>query len=329
MARKRMISPEFLTDEKILELSIPARLFFIGTWLHANDEGVFKDSPKQLKAQIYPANEEITINIIIEYIKMMVNLKLFTKGTNIDDSPLLKVTNWNDWQRINRPTPSKYVFTPLQITEDSLKTHGVISDQSLNDHGSISDGSLPVEDSIVEVSIEEVKVEVKENSPKTNAQKIKDEFTFDRFYELYPRKIKKDMAFNAYKVIAAKYLADVYDGLERYVEKWKADKTGLEFIPYPSTWLNQKQWTDEIVIEEKSKKPKYQDGLDEEISKRNHNISMESKRMSAYLKKADDEAVEDIPDLNALRKDSNVQSIGDGIGQLMSQVEPDTSANGE
>ena len=51
--------------------------------------------------------------------------------------------------------------------------------------------------------------------------------------------------------------------------------------------------------------------------------------MSAYLKKADEEAIDDIPDLNALRKDSNVQSIGDGIGQLMSQVEPDTSANGE
>ena len=330
MSRKRMVSPEFYTDEKILELPIPARLMFIGIWNHADDEGVFKDSPKQLKAQIYPANEEITINTVIEYVKMMVNLKLLTKGTNIDKTSLLKITNFNVWQKINRPTPSKYVFTPLQITEDSLNDHGGLSERSVSDHGGLSEDSLPIEVKSKEDKLKEDNIKVKENSSKTKAQKIKDEFTFDRFYSLYPRKIKRDMAFNAYKVIAAKYLPDVYDGLDRYVKKWKAEGTNADFIPYPSTWLNQKQWTDDIVVNIQATQPKFKNDLDRQIHERNNNMVTETKRMTAYIKHADEIASDEVPDLNAMmKKESNAQPISEVIGQFMSQTQPDTSTDGE
>ena len=33
MPRIRTIKPEFWTDEKIIELSLPARLLFIGLWM--------------------------------------------------------------------------------------------------------------------------------------------------------------------------------------------------------------------------------------------------------------------------------------------------------
>ena len=57
MARKRMVSPEIWTDDKIIELTIEERLLFIGMWNFADDEGVMTNKPKQIKAQIFPIDD--------------------------------------------------------------------------------------------------------------------------------------------------------------------------------------------------------------------------------------------------------------------------------
>lgn len=49
MARIRTVKPEFWTDEKIVECSIPARLLFIGLFNFADDKGCLERSPKRIK----------------------------------------------------------------------------------------------------------------------------------------------------------------------------------------------------------------------------------------------------------------------------------------
>ena len=49
MPRKRMISPEFWTDETIIEIDLLARLLFISCWNFADDEGILKNNAKQMK----------------------------------------------------------------------------------------------------------------------------------------------------------------------------------------------------------------------------------------------------------------------------------------
>ena len=84
------------------------------------------------------------------------------------------------------------------------------------------------------------------------------EITFDMFYKLYPRKVGRftaNKSFNKLKK-ADKKLA--YDGLLNYIKIWKHDKTEKQFIPHPSTWLNQRRWEDEIdVPKTKKQKTKY------------------------------------------------------------------------
>ena len=315
-----MVSPEFYTDEKILELPIPARLMFIGIWNHANDEGILKNSSKQLKMQIYPADEDMTLSLIKQYLDLMVSLKLLTKGTNIDGTDLLKVTNWTDHQKINRPTLSKYVFTPLQLSEDSVRTHG-----------GLSEDSLPIEANIKEVKLKEDKLKedklkVKENSSK--AKDDKDEFTFDRFYQLYPRKIKKKNAETAFKRLSHKDKISAIQGIDRYNMHWSRNRVDKEFIPHPATWLNARQWEDDLVIEEKQ--PKFKDEMDRQIYERNQNVVKETKRMTAYIKHADEVACDEVPDLNAMmKKESNAQPINEAIGQFMSKAQSNTSSDGE
>jgi hypothetical protein len=57
MPKIRGIKPEFWTDEDVVELSIAARLLFIGLWNLACDNGHVPDKPKQIKMRILPADD--------------------------------------------------------------------------------------------------------------------------------------------------------------------------------------------------------------------------------------------------------------------------------
>jgi hypothetical protein len=57
MGKIRGIHPEFWTDEDIVELSLPARLLFIGLWNLACDNGHLDDKPKQIKMRILPSDD--------------------------------------------------------------------------------------------------------------------------------------------------------------------------------------------------------------------------------------------------------------------------------
>ena len=56
MARARNIKPGFFRNADLAELSVEARLLFIGLWTIADREGRLDDRPKQIKMEIYPAD---------------------------------------------------------------------------------------------------------------------------------------------------------------------------------------------------------------------------------------------------------------------------------
>src|SRR5580658_7195936 len=54
MPRIRTVKPEFFDDPDIANLSVVARLVFIGLWTQADREGRMRDEPKRLKARLLP-----------------------------------------------------------------------------------------------------------------------------------------------------------------------------------------------------------------------------------------------------------------------------------
>lgn len=56
MARARGIKPGFFRNADLAELPVEARLLFIGLWTLADREGRLKDRPKQIKMEIFPAD---------------------------------------------------------------------------------------------------------------------------------------------------------------------------------------------------------------------------------------------------------------------------------
>lgn len=73
---------------------------------------------------------------------------------------------------------------------------------------------------------------------------------FHEWYHLYRRKAKKQAALKAWDKLgletddALREL--VMQGTRRYLEYWKAHATDMRYIPHPSTWLNNRQWEDDV-----------------------------------------------------------------------------------
>lgn len=65
---------------------------------------------------------------------------------------------------------------------------------------------------------------------------------FEPFWEAYPRKVAKPQAMQAWRKIAEAEYPDVLAGLAmwRESEQW----ANPQFVPYPATFLNRKQWQD-------------------------------------------------------------------------------------
>ena len=148
MARNRMIKKEFWTSEQIMNLPIEARLLFIGMWNQADDEGILKASPMQLKAQIFPCDMGIDLEQVRHYIALIKaeNLIIFNKITEEEDQSLIRIRKWSQHQQINKPTPTKYIF----IEEDK--------EDSRSATVALPDDYRPKESKGKEIKVKEIKV---------------------------------------------------------------------------------------------------------------------------------------------------------------------------
>jgi hypothetical protein len=73
---------------------------------------------------------------------------------------------------------------------------------------------------------------------------------FEQFWKAYPRKIGKQAALKSWIRQRGKPpIADVIAAIEeqKRTEQWQ--KNGGEFIPHPSTWINQGRWEDSTTID--------------------------------------------------------------------------------
>lgn len=140
MARIRTVKPEFWTDEKVVECSIPARLLFIGLFNFANDKGCLERSPKRIKMQVFPADvidcepligELITHGLLMEYTvsgNRYLQIKGFSKHQKINRPSVSKIPVPDEFSEPGTPSPPHSLPVQQQLTEDPVNDHDVCSD---------------------------------------------------------------------------------------------------------------------------------------------------------------------------------------------------------
>ncbi len=102
MARIRTIKPEFWTSEQIVELSVSARLLFVGVWTFSDDAGIHPASCKRLNMEVFPSD-----NFTVEQIGKWID-EILAQGLMIQyeaqGKSYWQVTGWEFHQKIDKKT---------------------------------------------------------------------------------------------------------------------------------------------------------------------------------------------------------------------------------
>lgn len=119
------------------------------------------------------------------------------------------------------------------------------------------------------------------------------ERAFDEFWKVYPRKVGKQAARKAFAKVKVD-LERVLQGARRFAND--PNKPILQYLPHPSTWLNEGRWDDEPYPErEKSKEERQQEAL--EKYHRDRQAALEaSRRLREEMEEAKRRAEENPPE---------------------------------
>lgn len=93
MARARNIKPGFFRNADLLELPYEARLLFIGLWTIADREGRLEDRPRQIKVEIFPA-DNVDIDACIASLASIGALTRY----EIDGKKCIQIVNFSKHQ---------------------------------------------------------------------------------------------------------------------------------------------------------------------------------------------------------------------------------------
>jgi hypothetical protein len=77
---------------------------------------------------------------------------------------------------------------------------------------------------------------------------------FNLFWAQYPKKVGKLTARRSWEKLSQENQQKALEAIVEHRKYWVAKGTDWEFIPHPSTWLNQERFEDELVIEQKENK---------------------------------------------------------------------------
>lgn len=119
MARIRSIKPEFWDDEHIASLPMECRLFYIGCWTFADDQGVFNANPSFLKSRIFPYDDDLKVSDVKAWLKKLEDMKMIIPFTHKRDSYYV-VRTFADHQVVDKRYFKRVV--PEEVVEAVLGT---------------------------------------------------------------------------------------------------------------------------------------------------------------------------------------------------------------
>jgi len=247
MARARNIKPAFFRNADLAELSIEARLLFIGLWTLADREGRLEDRPKQIKMEIFPA-DNLDCESLVQSIADAGMIARYEHG----GKRFLQIVNFVKHQnphRDERPSTIPAQGSDVVQKQEEQIEHGASTVQARCESGA----SLV----LFGLNPESLNPESLTNTPQPpegadvdpGKQKTKDpELTpgFVKFWETWPtndRKQARGKCFEVWKKAhaerdAAMVLAHV--SRMKNTDEWQ--RQGGQFVPAPLVYLNQRRW---------------------------------------------------------------------------------------
>jgi hypothetical protein len=233
--RIRSTKPEFWKSRRIASVSWDARLVLKGLESYVDDNGVGVDDIELIVTDVFPrdmfAKGSETVARVSEAISELSQAGLVHRYEARGDR-LLYISWWESIQRIDKPGRGRnprpdgtFDYKESEIRES------VASPPETLAPGTEEQRNRGTEDQGIKTS------------SKPPASKHP-QSRFDEFWEWYPRKVGKEAAKKAWEGARRKTdQQNILDGVERF--RTDPNLPVKEFIPHPSTWLNEGRWDDE------------------------------------------------------------------------------------
>ena len=251
MAVYRNISLSFWTDSKVEDTFTPEDKYmylYLLTNPYTNICGCYEISIRQISRQI-GYNEESVERILyrLEYTHKVIVYHNETKE--------LLIINWGryNWTR------SEKLAKPIMATIAKIK-HPLFRDyvtMRYENIDTINTVSIPYQygiDTTVSVTVTDTVSDTGTatiKATKTKPKRAGVHPMFDAFWQAYPKRIAKAKAEEAFSKLNPdeELMKVMLAALKAWskTEQWQKD--GGQFIPNPTTWLNQRRWEDELPQE--------------------------------------------------------------------------------
>ena len=234
--RIRSIKPEFWTSEDVAALDWPTRLLFIGLWSYVDDNGVGRDNPKLIKADLFPLEDDPreTLATVSRGLQTLCDGGQITRYT-VAGKPYLYINSWEAHQRIDRPNKARYPLPTCgnAVPRDTLATPSRVSRETpatgageQRNRGTEEEGETPSSD------------------------KSDHADRFDEFWDTYDKKVGRRKAEQKYRLALRKPGVTpelLINAAAAYIAWQRQNAKHPEFTKNPETWLNGEHWNDERV----------------------------------------------------------------------------------
>ena len=240
MARSRNIKPGFFTNDKLAELDPFARLLFIGLWTVADREGRLEDRPRKIKAELLPFDDVNVDELLASLAQAGFIIRYI-----VDDLACIEVVNFVKHQNPHpkeksSEIPESHVKTRKNVTSRGKQRTSRVMQQTSNASSltsSMNPSSLNPE-SIPSAS---------DDASDGDGDSYSDEFM--EFWNAYPKKVGKSVAFNRWKQI--KPARSLRDKMLAAIEAQKHGRKWREgYVMDPVRWLKEGHWEDEVDTEQ-------------------------------------------------------------------------------
>lgn len=226
MAKRRMFSVDITDTDQFTDMKLSAQALYFHLGLHADDDG-FVASPKRTAKAIGATVKDFQILIDNGYL------------IRLNDGLVVLA----HWKAQNQIQPSKKTDTIYQEYMDML---------SLTDGGVYVADRLPTD---CRINADQSPAQlVSENSTVSKLDILADTYKqeFEEIWQLYPRKQGKKNAFEYYTRArkAGASVEEILDGVKRYSEYVRQEKTEPKFIKMGSTFMCKECWHDEYPVKE-------------------------------------------------------------------------------
>lgn len=232
MARIRTVKPGFFRHEGLYEsekeTGLPLRLAFAGLWTSADREGRFIWSPRNLKLDALPYDDDVDFARVLDALWARGSIEKYI----VDGKEYGFIPSWKEHQVINNREQASTLPEPNETN--------VLTRNARESHASVTPLKL--------VQVEGKGKEGKGTDKGTRHPRGFIEASFEEFWKAYPRRQganPKKPSLEAFEraVKAGASPETIVAGAKRCAESDR-DKVGTPYIPQAVKWLRDERWRD-------------------------------------------------------------------------------------